>query len=355
LSPEIIARYKNNVVLIDLRNSSEEPTLQVIGQLLNEDLDQGLAVRRISDVPRRTLLSRITDHYREVLGNKAPISFDAEFKHSAGEKIFYRGILLPFSDNGENINFIMGAIRWISEEEQTLSQKSPLPQKTPLPKLSIRQKKFFIEEKTPRPSLLRDDLEKCRQLVQGQNVTGSRSRQSLYLALGEILRFYETCCAKPEEYQEILTAEGLKSQKRAPFTPALKLCFGKDYDKTRLTEYAAALAFVQKNNPEGLSMPDFMDRFPGGIKGCVKAARRGHILPKKRPEKSMEEKQAFLDNMPSLASIDMTETLSKNLKSDDKICLMIARKTAQKIEIIKILEQDKKRLDSLLNQIVKAL
>ena len=117
LKPEIIDPYRNNMVLINLQSQDEEPTLQIIGDLLNDDIGTTEEIKYVSDVPRRTLLSRITDHYMEVLGNKSPISFDAEFKNKAGEIILYRGILLPFSDDSENINFILGAIRWISEEE----------------------------------------------------------------------------------------------------------------------------------------------------------------------------------------------------------------------------------------------
>ncbi len=117
LKPEIINPYKNNMVLINLQSQDEEPTLQIIGDLLNDDIVTAEEIKYVSDVPRRTLLSRITDHYMEVLGNRSPISFDAEFKNKAGEKILYRGILLPFSDDNENINFILGAIRWITEEE----------------------------------------------------------------------------------------------------------------------------------------------------------------------------------------------------------------------------------------------
>ena len=45
----------------------------------------------------------------------------------------------------------------------------------------------------------------------------------------------------PEDYAELLDDAGLKAQARAPMTPVVKLVFGVHYDKTRLTEFAAAL------------------------------------------------------------------------------------------------------------------
>jgi hypothetical protein len=44
----------------------------------------------------------------------------------------------------------------------------------------------------------------------------------------------------PPDYAEILEDRALKAQARAPMTPVVKLIFGADYDKARLTEFAAA-------------------------------------------------------------------------------------------------------------------
>ena len=338
LTPEDIIDYKNNMVLIDLRDPDEEPTLQVIGQLLNEDLGQDLALKSISEIPRRTLLSRITDHYMEVLANKSPISFDAEFKNRDREKILYRGILLPFSDDGENINFILGAIRWITEEELLNAKNSETPE--------IQED---IQEDTEDASALQASLKNCRALAQGQNPSDARSRKALYEALGAILDFHTLCLSNPNSYGEILKAEGLKSQKRAPFTPTLKLCFGKDYDKTRLTEYAAALSFAQKNNQDGKSLPDFLDQYPGGIKGCVQAEREGHnITTDPSAITAQEECQRSIENMDAIAKFDVDDEND----SDNELCLLLARRNGASMEIIKILKEDEKVMGPILKRVV---
>ncbi len=66
--------------------------------------------RTISDVPSRSLLSRLTDHYMQIIANRAPVGFEAEFDNPRGETICYRGILMPFSSDGEQIDFIYGVI-----------------------------------------------------------------------------------------------------------------------------------------------------------------------------------------------------------------------------------------------------
>ncbi|HRW29956.1 MAG TPA: PAS domain-containing protein, partial [Emcibacteraceae bacterium] len=120
-----IAPFKKNLVLLDLRNGQDNPTFQVIGQDLLEDLDDDLTNKPVSSVPRRTMLSRVTDHYMEVLANRVPIAFEAEFVNKEGEKALYRGILLPFSDDNKNINFILGGVRWILEKDVTLDDTKP--------------------------------------------------------------------------------------------------------------------------------------------------------------------------------------------------------------------------------------
>lgn len=125
MSREQIAPFKNHLTLLDLRESVDQPTFQVVGQALQEDLDFDLTHKSVSDVPRRTMISRIVDHYQEVLANRVPIAFEAEFVNSDGEKALYRGILLPFSDDNKNINFILGGVRWILEKDLTLDDTKP--------------------------------------------------------------------------------------------------------------------------------------------------------------------------------------------------------------------------------------
>jgi hypothetical protein len=57
-------------------------------------------------------------------------------------------------------------------------------------------------------------------------------------------------------------------------TPVVKLVFGADYDKTRLTEYAAALGHAQRIGLGRGALADYLVSAPGGLKGVVTAERR---------------------------------------------------------------------------------
>jgi hypothetical protein len=89
-----------------------QPQLIFIGKALCEECGLEQGITRIADVPNRSLLSRLTDHYLEVIANRAPIGFEAEFVNLRGNNTMYRGILMPLSTDGETIDNIYGVINW---------------------------------------------------------------------------------------------------------------------------------------------------------------------------------------------------------------------------------------------------
>jgi len=364
LAPEDIAPYKNNMVLIDLRDPDNEPTLQIIGQLLLQDVGQDLNLAGISQIPRRTILSRITDHHMEVLANKTPISFEAEFENNPKEKMLYRAILLPFSDDGQNINFILGAVRWINENDLQEPRPEPRSEQETAAESENEPETEDSQSHLEIRSQLQTQLDDCRKLVQGQNTTTDlRSRKSLYHTLGAVLDFHELGTANPDQYDELLCDAGIKAQKRAPFTPSLKLCFGQDYDKTRLTEYAAALSFAQKNHKSGAEMPAFLNQFPGGIKGCVQAVREGRLMITDEPiQNTPEENRKVIRELPSLTRFSITTLPKEAIETDkegpldkDGLCLMLGLRDGAQIDVIKILKNEEKILSQILRRRMKDL
>ena len=70
---------------------------------------------------------------------------------------------------------------------------------------------------------------------------------------------------QPEEFDELVADSGLTIQDRAPMTPVVKLVFGTDYDKTRLTEYAAALAHAHRIGLLSGQLGEYLANAPGGL------------------------------------------------------------------------------------------
>lgn len=134
LEPESIDDFEPNSVLLDFTAGFDNPAIQYLGKELARECGAH-EIAYLSDVPPRSLLSRITDHYMQILANQAPIGFEAEFVNAQGATVLYRGILLPFSSDDDTIDFVYGVINWkeladkamtdelLSEIEQSLATK----------------------------------------------------------------------------------------------------------------------------------------------------------------------------------------------------------------------------------------
>ena len=112
LEPANITDFGPYSVLLDFSQGIEDPAIAFLGRALREECMLDHSVTHISQVPSRSLLSRLTDHYLQIIANRAPIGFEAEFFSTRGHNTMYRGILMPFSSNGDTIDFIYGVINW---------------------------------------------------------------------------------------------------------------------------------------------------------------------------------------------------------------------------------------------------
>ena len=407
LDPEALPDFGPYSVLLDFTGGLENPAIQYLGDKLAEECGTYGEIRTLSDVPSRSLLSRITDHYMQILANQAPIGFEAEFVNQREKTILYRGILLPFSSDDDTIDFIYGVINWkeladqntteqllqqidealeiqgaarredaltdwadgpagaidepleletldlseddvldldveaeddvleldshfedeaglddddwdpiedslddeiddeigdddvldlseIAEDEdeevpaepQTVFDlvkpafRTPLDLET-LDLASVRHEGdeddaplHFIEAGEDADLGLADYLAAARELADAARGSEDRTRHALYAAIGKAYDFSLAASAAPEEFAELVADSGLAVQDRAPMIPVVKLVFGADYDKTRLTEYATALSHAHRIGLEQGALGGFLASAQGGLKGVINEERR---------------------------------------------------------------------------------
>ena len=406
LEPDKLPDFGPYSVLLDFTEGIEDPGVSYLGDKLGAECDAGEEIRTLGDVPSRSLLSRITDHYMQILANQAPIGFEAEFVNQRGITILYRGILLPFSSDDDTIDFIYGVINWkeladqqttdelmlevdqaledepeeapqrhddapmtdwadgpaadvpaAAEEQDEIAdfdagddggQESetaiPSPsfgalepdadadevageEEVPAPEASEPQyashadaapksdkdepaeleldSEYELVNETPDepdeleleaameappepadyedaaelhagpteieiPEIdesemeLGDWLASARELAMAARSSEDRTRNALYDALGRAYDFSLAAAKAPQEFEELLVDSGLTVQDRAPMTPVVKLVFGADYDKTRLTEYAAALSYAHRNGLDRGALGDYLRSADGG-------------------------------------------------------------------------------------------
>jgi len=125
LEPAEVDDFAANSVLLDFTCGRDNPALPYVGPAIREECELSDDTRTIADVPSRSLLSRLTDHYMQIIANRAPVGFEAEFENPRGESICYRGILMPFSSDGEAIDFIYGVINWKRVDELATPASAP--------------------------------------------------------------------------------------------------------------------------------------------------------------------------------------------------------------------------------------
>ncbi|MFZ9395181.1 MAG: PAS domain-containing protein [Erythrobacter sp.] len=408
LEPENLPDFGPYSVLLDFSTGIEDPAVQYLGDELATECGAEGQIRRLSDVPSRSLLSRITDHYLQILANQAPIGFEAEFVNQRGATILYRGILLPYSSDNDTIDFIYGVINWkemadqasadelLLQIDQALETEEDEPVKRdtdpvtdwadgpsadgaadfgfaesnisnigsfggfgvddsdefalpepefgdyaldaefgeedeeegearydfasltdhiappakkalsldldelaappPVPEVSFAADAFAtpaepaptIEQwdgefdepviaasaELPADAGLYDFLAAAREAAETARTSEDRSRQALYAAVSQAYDFSVAAQEAPEDYAELLEDCGIAAQERAPMTPIVKLVFGSDYDKTRLTEYAAVLGYAHRVGIAPGGLGTYLAEAAGGLKGVVNAERR---------------------------------------------------------------------------------
>jgi len=387
LDPGNIEDFGPNSVLLDFTEGSDNPATPYIGTAVREECGIGDDIKSIADVPSRSLLSRLTDHYMQIIANRAPVGFEAEFVNQRGQTICYRGIMMPFSSDGDTIDFIYGVINWkglgeaaetpkviravlaplepetdeAEEDEDTLELTVPMAlepvpeEEAPAPHLTWEdgpladsdEPEAAVEEEEDAAIELDDEagladrLWAARESAEVCKQADGRSRAALYRALAMAYDFAVAAKRVPQDYAEILDDAGVKSQARAPMTPIVKLVFGIDYDKTRLTEFAAALNYAEREKVDFGGFEAFLEQADGGLKGLVAAERKA-----RRPDKPVEDKAEA-----GKAALRIAQPIAlAQLPTNEEFALVLTRRNADGIHEVVELVADAAMLDRALRR-----
>lgn len=478
LEPDNLPDFGPYSVLLDFTRGIENPGIAYLGDLLARECDISVTeLQTLADVPSRSLLSRITDHYMQILANQAPIGFEAEFVNQRGATILYRGILLPFSSDDETIDFIYGVINWKELADQHTSDElllqvdqalearpetapkrveeapltdwadgpgatvandvdeqpldlptgktgddsfneQPLPAEFAdgLPAFSGRAEDYLDDEDyeedgedeedandglpkpkfgslmsigggrvaaaddlddtdvvdlsgfalgegdeaeadeadfdyadhavmaldgfesgTSLPEIELDGLEQpvaegrpaggaivfdapdpaemelgdwlaaAREMAAQARTSEDRTRDALYEAIGRAYDFSLAAAERPGDFDELVADSGLTVQERAPMTPVVKLVFGADYDKTRLTEYATALNHAHRLGLPRGGLTDYLRGAEGGLKGVVRAERQLRREETGKADPAADAREALAEKLRGMPAVALTD------------------------------------------------
>ena len=194
------------------------------------------------------------------------------------------------------------------------------------------------------PAGLHDYLAQAREMARAALNTEDRSRKALYEAVGRAYDFSLEATAEPEEFAEIMADNGLTMQDRAPMTPVVKLVFGSDYDKTRLTEYAAVLTYAHRQNVERGQLATFLREAEGGLKAVVQAERLARKEEQGKPVEKAETgiRKTLARKLRKLGGMDFS---SLGVTGPEFALVMVRRTEDGKLLVLGELPEDRATLE----------
>jgi len=339
VDPLGLEKYKPYCFLVDFPYGYDNPVVRYSGPHVEADgtdytLDPGA---EMATVPGTSVLSQVKNLIQEVTKVGAPIGFDAQSDDVSGHLRYSRGMLLPFSDDGSNVHFVMGVVTWLDEPEEGGFEVELESEEFDKPEISVENNDLY--------NALAESREAASRVVH----VDSRSRDALYDVLAQAYSLRLRAADNDETYENILISSGLREQERAPFTPVIKLIFGKNYDKTRITEYASALCYANRCDQKPEDVKNFIMSMPGGIKGCVQKERAERRQERgKSASGALEQAKIILENKNAIASV-------KNIPGDEGFVVMVGRrkKGAKKVEIVSVLDEASQDIGAILKRAVK--
>ena len=116
-------------------------------------------------------------------------------------------------------------------------------------------------------------------------------------------------------------------------TPVVKLVFGADYDKTRLTEYAAVLMHAHRRSVAPGTLATFLREADGGLKGVVAEERRLRKQEQGKPSDGRKAvRPALADKLRALEPLELAEL--EEADGAEFALVMVRRTPTGAIEII---------------------
>ena len=376
-----IEDFSSHSVLLNFEGALNDPATPFVGEAIRAEIGVE-TIERISDVPGRSLLSRLTDHHFQIIATRAPVGFEADFVNQRGHDISYRGILMPFSSDGRDIDFVYGVINW---KDNGVATEARAPLRAVLPPIVAEREDeqqildlLAAEERAYEaledqragataaaaavPHLvwedgpladdgdddelalvapiaaddedagLADRLCAARESAELCKAADGRSRAALYRALAMAYDFAVAARRVPDDLAEILEDAGVKAQARAPMTPIVKLVFGADYDKTRLTEFAAALSNAEREGVDFGGFEAFLNAADGGLKGLVAAERKA-----RRPDRVTVDRAALARSaLRRAAPLKLAQ-----LPTNEEFALVLTRRNGDGIhEVVQLVSDE---------------
>ncbi len=297
LDPEHDADFGEHAVLLDFSRDADNPGIAFLGDRLRGECAPDRQPATIAEVPPRSLLARLTEQYPQIIVNRAPIGFEAEFVGQRGNEMLYRGILMPFSSDDRTIDFIYGVVNWkeladaglASGLAAEIARAAPSPHQPASPvwadgpssaplaeppgdaRLLARVRAATAPfQPRARRTALADHLDAARALAGTALALEASSRAALHRAVSLAYDLALAAETNPDHYLHLLADAHLRPSPRSPMMTVARIVFGADHPRPQLAAICAALAHARESGVPAGALGALLEATPGGIGGIAR-------------------------------------------------------------------------------------
>jgi uncharacterized protein YbjQ (UPF0145 family) len=258
---------------------------------------------------------------------------------------------MPYSSDGSRIDMIHGVVNW--KEAAGANLPADIVQAVTTAFAGPAQPLVEVDlEGSEDPALapftdldqpaLAELVQDAQELAQEAVACEGRTRNALYRALSLAYDVALAAEAEPAAFETMIAEAGIVPQARAPMTPVVKLVFGRDYDRKRVTEFAAVLTHAHRLCLAPGSLQVWLSGVEGGIKAVV-AAERGERRPALKVDRALSARM-LLGSAPARGFVDLGEVeadvvlLVARREPDGRLAI-VARPIAEKALVDKALQR----------------
>jgi hypothetical protein len=315
---------------MSVNDPGSNPVLHRLGSELRKHVDLSLNAQSIYRSDNKILslaLNIAIRRYREVIECNGPVAFHSEGYDGPDAPYVYRVIMLPFSEDGRQIDFILGAIRFQQRQPET----------TPADRFE---------------SDLTRSLKSCREMVSAWRGKETQSRAILYEALERTYQLHFEAQKEFGVYKALCATYGITIKPQAPFTALIRLVFGNNCDKTRVSEYAACLSYAKRIAQKPGALRALINATEGGVKGCAKAERAARHSDRNEGENGLEHAKTALRQHTPLVKFNVENSVT------EEFFLLLGRRgpqSANELEVIGVLNEKNYVVEPILRRAAKTV
>ena len=362
-------------VVFDLEALHDNPMISFLGRKLELFSEPFRAPEEQAASASSLLLSLVFEQSAETIGLLAPHEFEAKWQDRGGNLFSIAGFALPFSKVDFRMNQVLATISveelahatsepgseaydrlagelLLDQELEPADDPQLAGPRTEVPFILVNlpgqiepvhpQKAGDTNPSRNQLQIARVEagqeggildlsnwsltmrLEEARSLAAAANACEARSHSALYAAIGSAYDLAIAASQAPQELEKFLHEAKITVVPCAPMTAIVKLVFGSSYDKTRITEYSAALAHAMRIGLRSGALSDLLQENEGGLKSLVQEERRLRKVEQGKtptlrtgPSAALAKKLRIL---PALSSSGLSAT-------GDEFVLVLARRS----------------------------